>query len=186
MPRDRCNEWAADIHRFWFEELRSEQWFRKDAALDDTIRVRFLGHHEYAAGAHISDLMLDGQATVAAVIALDQFPRNMFRGTPRAFATDAKAIALAQAAIDAKLDATLNKNERLFLYLPFEHCEDAAAQARSVALFAALEDPELLKYAQAHKAIIDRFGRFPHRNAVLGRPSTREEVEFLNGPNSSF
>ncbi len=186
MLHDRRDEWAADVHRFWFEELRSEQWFRKDAALDEAIRSRFLGHHERAAAADIRDLLPDAQTTLAAVIALDQLPRNIFRGTPRAFATDPKALVVATAAIDAKLDTAFNKNERLFLYLPFEHCENAATQARSVALFATLEDPELTKYAEAHKLIIDRFGRFPHRNVILGRPSTPEEIEFLKGPNSSF
>jgi uncharacterized protein (DUF924 family) len=112
--------------------------------------------------------------------------RNMFRDTPRAFATDGLAMWIAQAAIAQGFDTTLTKDERSFLYLPFEHAEDAKAQERCVALMAALRDPELTKWAQAHKDIIERFGRFPHRNEILGRQSTEEEIEFLKQPGSSF
>jgi uncharacterized protein (DUF924 family) len=112
--------------------------------------------------------------------------RNMFRGTPQAFAADAKALDLAAAAVALGFDRALTNDERQFLYLPFEHAESAEAQAHSVALFASLGDPELTKWAEAHKAVIDRFGRFPHRNAVLGRTSTPEEIEFLRQPGSSF
>ena len=127
----------------------------------------------------------DAETALAAVIGCDQFPRNMFRGTPRAFATDAKALALAEDAIALGFDARVPVVRRQFFYLPFEHAEDRQAQARSVALFAPLGE-ESLRWAQAHKAIIDRFGRFPHRNAILGRASTPEETEFLGQPGSSF
>jgi uncharacterized protein (DUF924 family) len=109
----------------------------------------------------------------------DQFPRNMFRGTPEAFATDARALELADAAVAAGFDAHLGLHGRQFLYMPFMHSEDGAAQARCVALFGAMGSAELLGFAQSHKDIIDRFGRFPHRNAVLGRASTPAEIEFI-------
>jgi uncharacterized protein (DUF924 family) len=110
----------------------------------------------------------------------------LFRGSPRAFAADAKALELAGAAIARGLDLGLTTNERQFLYLPFEHAESREAQACSVALMAGLGDPELTRWAEMHKVVIDRFGRFPHRNAVLGRPSTPEEIAFLTEPDSSF
>ena len=130
-------------------------------------------------------LLADTDTALAAVIWLDQFSRNMFR-SPSAFASDAKALAIAEAAIAKGLMAALNRDELLFLYLPFEHRENADAQARSVELISVLGNPELTGYAQAHKDIIDRFGRFPHRNVILGRASTAEEMEFLKGPSSSF
>ena len=110
----------------------------------------------------------------------------MFRDTPRAFAADPQALWVAEAAIVRGFDAGLTKDQRMFLYLPFEHAEDRQRQARSVALMASLGDPELQKWAEAHKAIVDRFGRFPHRNSILGRISTLEEAEFLAQPDSSF
>jgi len=110
---------------------------------------------------------------------LDQFSRNMFRGTPRSFATDPLALSIAQHAIAAGLDRQLDNQQRWFLYMPFQHCEDRAVQARSIELFTQLGDRENLGYAQRHKEVIDRFGRFPHRNEVLGRVSTPEELEFI-------
>jgi uncharacterized protein (DUF924 family) len=178
--------WAADIARFWFAEIAPELWFKKDEAFDQSLRDRFLAVHEAIAALPAESCLTDAETALSAVIALDQFPRNMFRGTPRAFATDAKAHELAEQAIARGFEVALSKDQRVFLYLPFEHAEDAAAQARCIELMAKLGDPELLKWAEAHKAIIDRFGRFPHRNAVLGRPSTPEEAEFLTQPGSSF
>ena len=131
-------------------------------------------------------LLRDARTALAAIVVFDQMPRNMFRGSPRAFATDEKALAIADAAIARGFDAGLTRDERMFCYLPFEHAEDREAQARCVALMSALGDPELTKWAEAHKAVIARFGRFPHRNAVLGRTSTPEEIEFLKRPGSSF
>jgi len=120
------------------------------------------------------------------VIVLDQMSRNMFRDTPRAFAADPQALRVAEAAIVRGFDAGLTKGQRLFLYLPFVHSKDRQAQARSVALTASLGDPALQKWAEAHSAVIDRFGRFPHRNAILGRTSTPAEIEFLKQPDSYF
>jgi uncharacterized protein (DUF924 family) len=116
---------------------------------------------------------------------LDQFPRNMFRGTPRAFSSDPMALAAARNALERSFDRLLSPHERTFLYLPFEHAEDLAAQRRALTLFEAL-DPNDMEYARRHYEIIARFGRFPHRNAVLGRESTAEEAEFLKQPGSSF
>lgn len=124
-------------------------------------------------------------ASLALVIVLDQFPRNMFRGTPQAFASDPLALAAARTSIDRGFDRSFSKVERTFAYLPFQHAEDLASQRRSLALFQAL-DPAQLEYARRHYEIVARFGRFPHRNAVLGRESTSEETEFLKQPGSSF
>jgi uncharacterized protein (DUF924 family) len=178
--------WVDDVLRFWFEETRPKQWFEKDAGFDAEVRLRFLALHETLAARPASSLLADARTALAAVIVFDQMPRNMFRGTPRAFATDARALELADAAIAQGFDDGLTKDERIFLYLPFEHAESREAQARSVTLTGGLGDPELTKWAEAHKVIIDRFGRFPHRNAVMGRPSTPEEIEFLQQPGSSF
>jgi len=178
--------WVADVLQFWFRELYREQWFKRDAAVDDRIRARFLLVHERVAGMPEAALLSDAHSALAAVIVLDQFSRNMFRGTPRAFASDTKALALAEAALAKGLAASMSKDEQLFLYLPFEHSETNEAQMRCVELMSSLADTELTRYAQAHCDIIQRFGRFPHRNEILGRTSTAEEVEFLKQPGSSF
>jgi uncharacterized protein (DUF924 family) len=157
-----------------------------DPAFDAAIRERFLPLHEALVSRRDNELVPDARTALAAVIVLDQMSRNMFRGTARAFAADPQALRLAQAAVARGFDTGLPKDRRQFLYLPFEHCEDQKTQARCVELTASLGDPELAKWAEAHKAVIDRFGRFPHRNAVLERPSTPEEAEFLKQPGSSF
>ena len=178
--------WVGDVLRFWFEETAPEQWFRQDTAFDAALRARFAPTHEHVASLALASCVGDASTALAAVIVLDQFSRNMFRGSPGAFASDAKALRLAQAAIEKGFDREVPANTRLFFYLPFEHAEDSAAQEHAVALMASLADPELVKWAEAHKAIIDRFGRFPHRNAVLGRVCTAQEREFLQEPGSSF
>jgi uncharacterized protein (DUF924 family) len=180
------DDWIADILHFWFDEISREAWFREDELFDQLLRQRFLARHEHIAALPITECNLDAERAIAAVIALDQFPRNMFRGTPRAFATDAKAYAIADSAIANGFEGKLSKDQRTFLYLPYQHAEDPAVQARAVKLMASLEDAELNHYAVAHKNIIDRFGRFPHRNAILGRISTPEEIAFLSQPGSSF
>jgi uncharacterized protein (DUF924 family) len=179
-------DWVDDVLRFWFEETRPKQWFEKDEAFDADVRRRFLELHETLVARPAPSLLADARTALAAVILLDQMSRNMFRGTPRAFATDGRALQLADAAIAQGFDVRLTKDERMFLYLPFEHAESREAQARSVALMASLGDPELTRWAEAHKVVIDRFGRFPHRNAALARPSTPEEIDFLKQPGSSF
>ena len=178
--------WVEQVLQFWFREMTREQWFKRDAAVDDRIRIRFLSLHDQVSAMPNEALLSDPRSALAAVIVLDQFSRNMFRGSPRAFASDAKALALAEAAIANGHAASLNKDELQFLYLPFEHSESGEAQVRCVKLMASLGDAELTRYAQAHCDIIERFGRFPHRNEILGRSSTAEELEFLKQPGSSF
>ena len=178
--------WSNDILNFWFGEAGPGRWFNKDAAFDDIVRQRFRALHEALATSDNGLLIADPRSALAAVIVFDQMSRNMLRGTPGAFAADPRALLIAQEAIARGFDAGLTKDERMFLYLPFEHAEDAEAQARCVALMAALDDPELTEWAEAHRGIIDRFGRFPHRNRVLGRTSTAEETEFLAQPGSAF
>jgi uncharacterized protein (DUF924 family) len=178
--------WVGEVLNFWFEETEREQWFAKNPAFDATIRERFLGLHEVLVSRGNAGFLVDAQTALAAVIVLDQMSRNMFRDTPRAFAADPLALWVAEAAIVRGFDAGLTKDQRMFLYLRFEHAEDREAQARCVELMTSLGDPELQKWAEAHRAIVDRFGRFPHRNAVLGRISTAEETEFLKKPDSSF
>ena len=178
--------WVGEVLDFWFRELTREQWFRRDDHVDQTILIRFRALHDSLAGQDLPPRAATARHALAAVIVLDQFPRNMFRGTPRAFATDTQARAVAQAALEAGLDTPLTTNERLFLYLPLEHSEDPEDQRLAVALMSALGDAELTRYAIAHQTIIDRFGRFPHRNAILGRPSTPEEIAFLKEPDSAF
>lgn len=179
-------DWPSDVLTFWFKETKSEQWFKKDPAFDATVRSRFLALHEILASQPREALFADQRTALASIILFDQMSRNMFRDTPRAFATDRLARWIAEAAIAAGYDRDMTKEERAFLYLPFEHAEDPQAQERCVALMATLDDPEISKWALAHKVIIDRFGRFPHRNKILDRPSTPEEEEFLKGPDSSF
>ena len=183
---DPKDGWVEDVLKFWFEQTEPDQWFEKDPAFDASIRKRFLDLHESLVSRGSNGLLPDAQTALAAVIVLDQMSRNMFRDTPRAFAADPQALWVAESAIVRGFDAGLTKDQRMFLYLPFQHSEDRQSQARSVALTASLGDPELQKWAEAHRAIVDRFGRFPHRNRVLGRISTPDETEFLKQPDSFF
>jgi uncharacterized protein (DUF924 family) len=186
MTETLPDTWADDVLRFWFHELSDAQWFKVDPALDETIRQRFAALYTHIARDVPEDAYGVASTALATVIVLDQFPRNMFRGTPQAFATDPKALAVATDAVDLGIDVLLTPEERWVLYLPFEHSEDRAVQARSVDLMAKIGNDFALDYAQRHQVIVDRFGRFPHRNAILGRASTAEELTFLAGPNSSF
>ena len=169
----------------WFETLRPEQWFERDAAVDDRCR-EFLPLYERLVTDGTSEWEVNADGCLAAVIVLDQFPRNIFRSDPRAYGADAAALALAARAIDAGLDQALDLERRKFLYMPYQHSEDPAVQARSVELFESLDDLQNVEYAKRHQEIVARFGRFPHRNQVLGRESTAEEIEFLKEPDSSF
>ena len=178
-------DWVGAVLRFWFQELSEAQWFAKDTELDARIRERFLAIHEQlVAGAATS--VSGPRATLAAAVVLDQFSRNLFRSDPRAFASDAIARRLATAAIERGFDRVMSKEERLFLYLPFEHSEDALDQARSLELTQSLGNESWTHSARAHKEIIDCFGRFPHRNVVLDRQSTAAEIEMLKSPTASF
>ena len=178
--------WAGEVLGFWFTELSRPQWFAGGTQLDEQVASPFFDIYRMVAATPEDDLLADAKTALAAVIVLDQFSRNMFRSTPSAFANDAKALAIVKKALVKGFAEKLSTEEQLFLYLPFEHQENIDAQARSVELISALGDPELTKYAQAHKNVIDQFGRFPHRNAILGRISTAEELEFLKEPGSSF
>ncbi|MGI8853201.1 MAG: DUF924 family protein [Methyloceanibacter sp.] len=168
-----------DILRFWFEELKPKNWFRRDTVVDAAIKVRFGEIYEELKEGVPADWLTGPEGCLAAILMLDQFPRNMFRDGARAFATDEAALALAKRAIAKGLADKLTPKQRSFLYMPFQHSEDAADQARSVGLYTALGNPLNLDFALRHQAIIARFGRFPHRNAMLGRASTEEEKAFL-------
>lgn len=176
----------GEVLAFWFGELAPEDWFMGGEAVDAKVRERFSDLHEALREAVPESWRATARGAIAAVIALDQFPRNLYRGDARAFAADAAALALAKEALARGLDREMTEDERRFLYLPFEHSEDPADQERSVELFAALGDERSLEYAVRHKVVVDRFGRFPHRNEALGRASTPEEIEFLNGPDAPF
>lgn len=187
---------AREVLQFWFGDgppfADRPEWFRKSDAFDREIERRFAPLIEDALQDRLEAWAADPQTALARVILLDQFPRNVFRNTPKAFAGDALALAAARAMVSAGQDRELAPVQRVFVYLPFEHAEDTAAQDTSVQLFAALasEAPEAgagwLDYAKRHQVIVARFGRFPHRNAVLGRASTPEETTFLSEPGSSF
>jgi uncharacterized protein (DUF924 family) len=169
----------ADVVTFW-RDAGPDRWFEKDVAFDNEIRRRFLKTHEAAAAGKLAAWEASAEASLALLILLDQFPRNMFRGQARAFATDPLARAIAAGALIRGFDSQVPPELRSFFYLPFEHSEDLADQQRGLALYKAAGDADDLKWAQLHADIIRRFGRFPHRNAVLGRVSTPEEQAFLD------
>jgi uncharacterized protein (DUF924 family) len=170
--------WIDEVLAFWLNEVPAESWFAHDEELDRRIRARFL--ELYTGLLDVPERAFSSaRASLAAVIVFDQFPRNMFRGEGRAFATDAKALSIATRAIENGLDRELGADERMFLYLPFQHAENAATQAKSIELSATLGKDDVLRYARAHNDIIARFGRFPHRNDALDRASTHEEIEFI-------
>jgi uncharacterized protein (DUF924 family) len=172
-------QWSEEVIGFWFGALEPKHWFVRHDWVDDAIRERFLGLHEEISGQSPVSLVTAPRPALAAVIVLDQFPRNLFRGTARAFATDAQALDISQRAIAARLDQSLSVPQRTFLYMPFQHAEDSQVQERSIELFESLGDAEVISFARRHKEVIDRFGRYPHRNVALGRVSTPEEVEFM-------
>ncbi len=182
---------AAAVLAFWFPSSGSDpRWFRKDPGFDAEVRERFLALHEVAAAGRLAPWHEAAADCLALILLLDQFPRNMFRGTARAFASDSLALAAAKGAVARGYDAGMPPVERLFVYLPFEHAESLDEQERACELLAPLagfaETEDVHRYALAHRDVIARFGRFPHRNAILGRPSTPAETEFLKKPGSSF
>jgi uncharacterized protein (DUF924 family) len=189
---------AQEVLAFWFGAPGDtdwgqprKQWFVKDAAFDAQIRERFGALIERGIAGALDSWAADTAGALAQIVVLDQFTRNVYRDRARAFAGDARALAAARALVRSGGDRMLPGVQRQFVYLPFEHAEDLAAQRESLQLFAQLEREapevgELLIWAQRHHDIIARFGRYPHRNALLGRPSTAEEIEFLQQPNSSF
>jgi uncharacterized protein (DUF924 family) len=173
-----------DVLAFWFAD--PARWWRKDPAFDAEIRTRFHDLHRAVAAGAREDWRATPRGALAYVVVLDQFSRNMFRDTAGMFASDAQAVAAARAAVDRGDDRALADTERMFLYMPLMHSEDLADQDRCVDLFRALGRSYELNYAEQHRDIVRRFGRFPHRNQLLGRASTPDEVEFLKQPGSSF
>jgi uncharacterized protein (DUF924 family) len=171
---------AAEVVSFW-QKAGPDRWFKKDPAFDDEIRERFLTTYEAAAAGRLSGWERSAEGALALLILLDQFPRNMFRDDARAFATDPLARAVTAGAIVRGFDSQVPKELQNFFYLPFEHSEDLADQERGIALNKAAGDTENLKWTELHADIIRRFGRFPHRNAVLGRITTPDEQAFLDG-----
>jgi uncharacterized protein (DUF924 family) len=185
-PEEVLDYWFGRQGEPGYGEFR-EAWFRKDPEFDQRVRDRFEALYERAATGELDDWKEEAHSCLALVILLDQFPRNMFRGDPRSYAADRKAQETAEYAVDRAFDRELPEFQRMFLYMPFMHSEDLEHQRRSVELFGRLGgegDPSY--YAVRHMEIIERFGRFPHRNDVLGRRTTPEEAEFLTQPGSTF
>lgn len=199
MTDERDAGGPDDVLDFWFGAPGiaahggpREVWFRKDEAFDAAIRERFAATIERGLRGELEGWAAAPRPALAQVIVLDQLTRNAFRGTPRAFAGDARALAAAGRMVGERQDEALEAVERAFVYLPFEHAEGLAAQDEAVRLFTRLATlapdvaTSMLDYAHRHRAVIERFGRFPHRNEILGRRSTAEEIAFLKEPGSSF
>ncbi len=176
-----------EVLGFWFSAEAKPFWFEKSATFDAEVRRRLEPHLQRARAGACGHWPATPRGALALVLLFDQVPRNLFRGTAEAFALDPRALAVAHQAIAARHDRQLTQSERLFLYLPLEHSETLADQELCVRLMAALdEEPDWLTYAERHREIVARFGRFPHRNAALGRTTTPAEAAFLREPNSSF
>jgi len=169
------SDWRSDVLDFWFG-LDSKQWWKADPALDHRIKQSFLKLWTEKRQLPADSFLTDPLTALAAVILFDQLPRNMFRGHADQFATDHLALAVAKEAISNGLDEELQKDERKFLYMPFQHSENLDDQNRSLLLFSEIGDDEQIDYAKKHRDIIERFGRFPHRNAVLGRAPRPDEI----------
>ncbi|MFC0201658.1 DUF924 family protein [Paracoccus rhizosphaerae] len=168
-----------DVLDFWFSDQMKPNWFAKSDEIDARIRDDFATTYQAAHDGRLEHWMQDADSALALVIVLDQFPRNIHRGDARSFESNDIALRHARAALNQGFDRTQSPDRRQFFYLPFMHSEDLADQERSVALYEALGDDNSLRFARDHRDIVARFGRFPHRNAVLGRDSTPEEAEFL-------
>lgn len=175
-----------EILAFWFEELGTEAWFRQSDEIDQICTDRFAATWEAASKAECAHWRADIHGRLAEVIVLDQFPRNMFRDSARAFSTDALALTLSQEALKAPDIDELSSERKAFLLMPFMHSESPVIHEDAVKLFAEPGLENNLEFELSHKAIIDRFGRYPHRNAVLGRASTAEEIEYLEGGGETF
>lgn len=186
---------AQAVLAFWFGEARERgqnrpQWFKKEAAFDEEIRTRFLPSYEQAVAGDFAHWVDHAQSCLALIVMLDQFPRNMFRDSRRAFEADSMARKATRHALAREYDRTLRPVERIFMYLPLEHSEHLPDQELCVRLMRELsafrETRDMHMWAEKHRVIVHRFGRFPHRNAALGRESTKEEIEFLKQPGSGF
>lgn len=175
-----------EILTFWFEELSMLDWFKGSEALDSTIKTRFGDLHRQATLCELDHWRTNAEGRLAEIIILDQFSRNIYRNSPFAFATDAMALALAQEAVSLKCDQQLSDTQKSFLYMPYMHSESLKVHETAVKLFEANGLKGNIDFEYKHKIIIEKFGRYPHRNKILGRHSTKEEVAFLKQPNSSF
>ncbi|MGM0563811.1 MAG: DUF924 family protein [Pseudomonadota bacterium] len=175
-----------DVLQFWFHELSPKDWWKKDRALDQKISEQFGDLHTQAAAGELVDWRASARGRLAEILVLDQFSRNIFRDQPGAFACDTMALVLAQEAVSGGRDRELSVQEQRFLYMPYMHSESVAIHEHALRLFDQPGMEDALKFEIRHKDIIDRFGRYPHRNKILGRTSTPEEIEFLKQPGSSF
>lgn len=176
-----AESWVDDVLAFWFETLTPEDWFTRKDETDEAIREKFLVLHSELKTEPPQAAFDEPPPALAATIVFDQFPRNIFRGKAEAFSTDNLALRIARNAVEKGFDDNLSQQQKQFLYMPFMHSEVLADQEHSVMLFKALGNEDSLKYAVEHRDIVLRFGRFPHRNRVLGRTSTDDEREFLEG-----
>ena len=187
-PKEILDFWFGREDEPGYGEFRDE-WFKRDEEFDRQVRERFLEDYERAARGEYDHWQEEPESCLALVILLDQFPRNLFRDNPRTYATDDKALYISREAVQKGFDRKLPPFQRHFLYMPFMHSENLADQQSSVTLFRQLAEeggPDVTEYAEGHREIVERFGRFPHRNETLGRQTTPEEAEFLEQPGSSF
>ena len=175
-----------DVLTFWFEEIKPEQWWKVEPAFDDSVRQRFLSLLQQASLGELFPWRATPKGRLAEIIVLDQFSRNIYRNTPQAFAQDGMALALSQEAVSAGALSGLEAMERSFLLMPYMHSESRVVHVQAEALFSEFAPADNYEFELKHKAIVDRFGRYPHRNAILGRASTEEEREFLKQPGSGF
>lgn len=171
---------------FWFEEIEPKQWWKSDPDFDALVRRRFQGLLHDAAASELYEWRMSPRGRLAEVLVLDQFSRNIYRNMPLAFAQDSMALVLSQEAVAAGALSELPLHEREFLLMPYMHSESRLIHRQAEALFREHASEKNLGYERRHKAIIDRFGRYPHRNAILGRVSNAEEIEFLKGPGTGF
>lgn len=175
-----------EVISFWFEEIQPKNWWQKDLEFDRLIESRFGALHDQAKAGELFNWRTSAYGSLAEIIVLDQFSRNIYRDKPESFACDPLALALAQTAISKGFDQELNESERGFMYLPFMHSESLIVHEEAIKLYEAMGNAGNLDFELRHKAIIEQFGRYPHRNIILGRESTQEEIEFLKQPGSSF
>ena len=183
---DREVKMYQEVIAFWFDEISPKAWWQKDDDFDSLIKQRFGHLHDQAIASELFEWRETALGSLAEVIVLDQFSRNIYRDSVQAFAFDSLALALAQTAVSKGYDLEVSEPQRSFFYLPFMHSESKVIHQQAVHLYTNLGNPDNLEFELKHKRIIDQFGRYPHRNQVLGRQSTIEEMEFLKQPGTSF
>jgi uncharacterized protein (DUF924 family) len=179
MASPATADWATAVLEYWFDHVGEQGWFAAGRALDAQVDARFRGLHEHVARGLVVPRLDSPHQVVAAILVLDQFSRHLYRGSPRAYACDARARELTRHAVETGLDRALTPSERLFAYMPLQHSEDRLDQAESVRLFESLGNAQWTASAVAHRDVVERFGRFPHRNQILGRISTPEELSAI-------